>query len=78
MYNAWDGEGQYGLESDEFTASLEVSNNFAINVDEGNNEYQELQVMYCTKPLHMLTTPLKCKWGTKYDVGDNVVTMKYY
>jgi len=42
MYNAWDGEGQYGLESDEFTASLEVSNNFAINVDEGNNEYQEL------------------------------------
>ncbi len=34
--------------------------------------------MCCTKPLHRLTSPLKCKWGMEYDVGDKIVTGKYY
>jgi hypothetical protein len=41
-------------------------------------EGQEFWVMCCTKPLHMLTNPLKCKWGTEYDVGDKVIARKYY
>lgn len=38
MYNAWDGEWQYGLDGDELVASLEVDDNFVVNVEEGNSE----------------------------------------
>jgi hypothetical protein len=57
---------------------LEVGNNFVINAKEGNSEGEELWVVCCTKPLHKLTNPLKCKWGTKYDVSDEVLSGKYY
>jgi hypothetical protein len=78
MYNVWDGEWQYGLDGDEFVVNLEVGNNFVVSAKEGNSEGQELWVVCCTKPLHKLTNPLKCKYSMKYDVGDKVVTRKYY
>jgi hypothetical protein len=66
------------LDGDELVISLEVGNNFVVNAKEGNSEGQEFLVVCCTKPLHKLTSPLKCKWGTEYDVGDKVVAGKYY
>jgi len=55
-----------------------LANNFVVNAKEGNSEGQEFWVVCCTKPLHRLTSPLKCKWGIEYDVGDEVVTWKYH
>ncbi len=52
--------------------------NFVINAKEGNNEGQNFWIVCCTKLLHTLTKPLKCKWGTNYFEGDEVVTWKYY
>jgi hypothetical protein len=66
------------LDGDELVTSLEVGNNFVVNAKEGNNEGQELWVVCCSKPLHRLTNPLKCKWGMEYDVGDKFITWKYY
>jgi hypothetical protein len=34
MYNAWDGERQYGLNGDELIASLAVGDNFVVNTKE--------------------------------------------
>jgi hypothetical protein len=78
MCNVWDGEWQYGLDGDELVVSLEVGDIFVVNAKEGNSESQEFWVLFCTKLLHKLTNPLKCKWGMKYDVGDEVVEGKYY
>jgi hypothetical protein len=33
-----DGEWQYGVNGDELARSLEVGDNFAVNVEEGNSE----------------------------------------
>ncbi len=66
------------MDGNELATSLEVGNNFAINAEEGNSEGQELWVVCCTKPLHMLTSPLKCNWGMKYNVGDKIVAWKHY
>jgi hypothetical protein len=41
MYNAWDGEWQYGVNGEELARSLEVGDNFVINEEEGNNEGQD-------------------------------------
>jgi hypothetical protein len=38
MYNAWDGEWQYGVDGEELAISLEIGDNFVINVEEGNNK----------------------------------------
>jgi hypothetical protein len=64
MYNAWDGEWQYGVDGKKLAKSLEVGDNFVVNVKEGNNERQDFWLMCCTKPLHTLIHPLTCKWGT--------------
>jgi len=53
---------------------LEVGNNFVVNVEEGNNEGQEFWVVCCTKPLHKLTTPQKCKWGMCRNLSLGLVT----
>jgi len=34
MYNVWDREWQYGLDGNKLVVSLEVGNNFAVNVEE--------------------------------------------
>jgi hypothetical protein len=78
MYVAWDGERRHGVDGDELAANLEVGDNFAINVEEGNSERQEFWIVCCTKPLHKLNGPLNCKWGMNYNEGDEVVTRKNY
>ncbi len=55
-----------------------MSDNFFINGKEGNSEGQDFWIVCCTKLLHTLTKPLKCKWGTDYSKGDEVVAWKYY
>jgi hypothetical protein len=47
-------------------------------VEKGNSEGQEVWIVCCTKPLHKLNNPLKCKWGLNYNEGDEVVVGKYY
>ncbi len=69
---------QYGLDGDELIASLKVGDNFDVNVEEGNSEGQDFQIVCCTKPLHRLNSSLKCKWGTNYSTRDEVLVRKYY
>jgi hypothetical protein len=57
---------------------LKMGDNFDANVKEGNNERQDFWIVCCTKPIHTLTKPLKCKWGTDYCERDKVVGGKYY
>jgi hypothetical protein len=57
---------------------LEIGDNFDVNVEEGNNERQDFWIVHCTKSIHTLTKPLKCKWGTDYCERDEVVGGKYY
>jgi hypothetical protein len=78
MYNAWDGEWQYGVDGEELAKSLEVGDNFVVNVEEGNSEGQDFWLVCCTKQFHTLIHPLIYKWGTKYYERDEVVVGKYY
>jgi hypothetical protein len=78
MYVAWDGEWRHVVDGDELTTSLEVGENFVVNVEEGNIERQEFWIVCYTKPLHKLNGPLNCNWGMNYNEVDEVVAKKYY
>jgi hypothetical protein len=78
MYNAWDGEWQYGVDGEELARSLEVGDNFVINEEKGNSEGQDFWLVCCNKPLHTFIHPLMYNWGIEYYEGDEIVVGKYY
>jgi len=78
MYEAWDGDLQHGIDGCDLATTLEIRDNFAINAKEGNIEGQDFWLIFCTKSLHTIKKPFKCKWGIKFEEGDEVVAGKYY
>ncbi len=78
MYEAWDGDLQHGIDGCDLVTTLEIRDNFAINAKEGNIEGQDSWLIFCTKSLHTIKKPFKCKWGIKFEEGDEVVAGKYY
>lgn len=78
IYETWDGDLQHGIDGCELATTLDVGDNFAINVEKGNSEGQDFWLICCTKYLHTLKKAFKCKWGIKFEEGDEVVVRKYY
>lgn len=72
----WDGEISFGIEGDDLASTLEVSDNFSINAEFGNVEGMGFYVICCNKTLHIIKEDFKCKWGTKFIVGEQVVASK--
>jgi len=72
----WDGEISFGIEGDDLASTLEVSDNFSINAKFGNVEGMGFYVIRCNKTLHIIKEDFKCKWGTKFVVGEQVVASK--
>ena len=73
--NVWacDASGETILAS-----TLDIGDNFAVNAAEGNSEGADFWVINCTKTMHAVKYAFTCKWGTSFEVGDEIVAGFYY
>jgi hypothetical protein len=54
MLNNWDGEMSFGIKGDDLVATLEIVDNFFVNVKIGNAEGVNFYLIFCSKPLHTI------------------------
>ncbi len=59
-----DGKISFGTEGDDWASTLEIGDNFVINAEFGNVEGVDLNVICCSKTLHIVNENFKFKWGT--------------
>jgi hypothetical protein len=55
-----------------------VGDNFAVNVKVGNLEGMNFWIILCIRPLRQVKKAFKNKWGTSFEVGDEMVVGLYY
>jgi hypothetical protein len=77
MLDNWDGKMNFGIKGDDLAATLEIGDNFVVNVEIRNVEGVDFYLIYCSKPLHTVKEDFSCKWGTNFVVGEQVVASKY-
>ncbi len=63
---------------DELANVLEIGDNLAINVEDGNLEGVVFYLILCTKALHKVKESFIDNWRTSFDVDDDVVAGFYY
>ncbi len=73
--DTWDQLGECG---DYLVSYLEIGDNFAINVEEGNQEDVDFYVVLCIEPTHVVKEDFIDVWNTNFKVGDVVVVRTYY
>jgi hypothetical protein len=78
MYDGWDGKWDYSVDGNTLTTTLEISDNFEVNVEIGNLKGVDFWVVCCTKPMHTIRKEFTDKWGTSFAIGDDVVARLYY
>jgi hypothetical protein len=78
MYDSWDGKWDYSVDGNALTTTLEINDNFAVNVKIGNLKGVDFWVICCTKPMHTIRNKFIDKWGTSFAIGDDVVAWLYY
>jgi hypothetical protein len=64
LMDNWNGEISFGIKGDDLASTLEVGNNFVVNVEFGNVEGVDFYVICCSKTLHAVKEDFECKWGT--------------
>lgn len=74
----WVGKPNYTSNANGLVAILDVSDNFAINVEIGNLEGVNFWTICCSRSLHRVQKTFKNKWGTYFELGDYVVVGIYY
>jgi hypothetical protein len=66
MLDNWDVQRcVFGIEGDDLAATLEIGNNFVVNVKFGNVEGANLYLICCSKPWHIIKENFSYKWGVK-------------
>jgi hypothetical protein len=79
MMEGSDGVCLEGVSSGEqLAATLDIGDNFAVNASKGNDEGVDFWIIICTKALHTVKDSFTDKWGTAFDVDDEVVAGVYY
>jgi hypothetical protein len=74
----WVGKPNYTSNAYGLVATLDVSDNFAINAKIGNLEGVNFWTIFCSRLLHHVQKTFKNKWGTYFELGDYVVVGIYY
>jgi hypothetical protein len=55
----------FGIEGDDLVAStLEIGDNFVVNVRFGNAKGMNFYLISCSKAIHVVKEDFKCHWGT--------------
>jgi len=78
MYDNRDGKWDYSVGENVLTTTLEVGDNFVVNVKIGNLKGVDFWVFCCTNPMHTIRKEFTNKWGTSFAIGDDVVAGLYY
>jgi hypothetical protein len=78
MYDYWDGKWDYSVDGNALTTTLEIGDNFVVNVEIGNLKGVDFWVVCCIKPMHTIRKEFTDKWGTSFAIGDGVVARLYY
>lgn len=55
----------FGIKGDDLAATLEIDNNFVVNVKFGNVEGVDFYLICYSKPLHIVKENFSYKWGVK-------------
>jgi hypothetical protein len=63
---------------DELNVVLEIRDNLAVNVEDGNDEGASFWLIMCIEPLHKVKVVFTYQWGTSFEEGDDVVGGIYY
>jgi hypothetical protein len=74
----WNGELDYTIDCGALVSTLDVGDNFAMNAKADNLEGHDFWIILCTRPLHQAKRAFKNKWGTSFELGDEVVVDLYY
>ncbi len=77
MYEDWVGKWDYSVDGNVLTTTLEIGDNFVMNVEIGKLEGVDFLVVYCTKPMHTIRKEFIDKWGTSFAIGDDFVAGMY-
>ncbi len=75
MYDCWDGKWDYSIDGNALTTTLEIGDNFGVNVEIGNLEGVDFWVVCCIKPMHTIRKEFIDEWGTSFAIGDDVVRL---
>jgi hypothetical protein len=78
MFLNWVGEPNYNVDVNGLVATLDVGDNFVVNVEVGNFKGVDFWIKCCSRPLHCVQKTFTNKWGTSFEVGDYVVVGLYY
>jgi hypothetical protein len=78
MYEGWDGKWDYSVDGNALTTTLEIGDNFGVNVEIGNFEGVDFWVVCFTKPIHTIKKEFTKKCGKFFAIGDDVVVGLYY
>jgi len=78
MFLNWVGEPNYNVDVNGLVATLDVGDNFVVNVEVGNFKGVDFWIKCYSRPLHCVQKTFTDKWGTSFEVGDYVVVGLYY
>ncbi len=71
-------ELEFGGDNDKSSNMLQIGDNFAILVIEGNVESVDFYVLQCQQPKFLFRESFAYVWGGEFAVGDFVVVGTYY
>jgi hypothetical protein len=78
MFLDWAGEPNYNVNANGLVTTLDVGDNFVVNVEASNSEGVNFRIICCLKPLHHAQKAFTYKWGTSFEVGDYVASLYYH
>jgi hypothetical protein len=74
----WSRKLDYTIDCGALAITLEVGDNFVVNEEAGNLEGQDFWIILYTRYVHQVKKVFQDRWGTSFEVGNEVVTSLYY
>jgi hypothetical protein len=68
----------YGDDGDHLVACILVGDNFAVNVEEGNEKGVKFYILLCTKTSFIIEEPFTCPWSQRFHASNTTMVGKYY
>ncbi len=74
FYGNWD----FGNDGENIAATLDIGDNFVVNVKIGNEEGVNFYGIRCTKPLHQVSKQFTDMWGNTFELGGMIIARTCY
>ena len=71
-------KSQFGGDSKAITSHLQIGTNFAICVEDNNNEGVHYYLLSVLRPRFQVEVPFNCAWANEFVVGDYAIEGMYY